>query len=374
VTSIDAPFVSIPPIQKSHVADTADPTGLASVTESSTNVVTGARRWTAAALEFSRRRREESNADSSENSVKNLQEVQLVGSDNGYREAALELARRERTLQLERTSLIKERDALSCQLQRLSRAAEHVPRAPTYWTNQELTGKAAKLLWTEGSEAMYAMLRRTVKHSCCSGRDGTFEIGALQSVRVWWVENPLLWRQYCNKATEMESRIEMRGARCSSVSPPIAEQLVDSDLPSRLQHKSLNNSLNEAFLWHGSSKAKIDNIVEEGFDERLSNLRGMLGGGLYFAEDSCKSGQYSEKSIASTRSHWFVLSRVLLGSPHYTKAPMPDIRRPPVGCDSVVFDPAHDTGLGHHREFVIYDRFQAYPEFIVEARTAGPLQ
>jgi len=187
---------------------------------------------------------------------------------------------------------------------------------------------------------------------------------------VWWNENPILWRQYCNKAIEMAARNAARGSQCLPVTPPVANRLVDTDLPARLKRESFNESLNEVFLWHGSSLAKIDSILEDGFDERISNLGGMLGGGVYFVEDSCKSGQYSEKSIASSRSHWFILSRVLLGRPHYSHRPIPDIRRAPHECDSVVFSPAHDSVLGHHREFVIYDRFQAYPEFVVEARTA----
>jgi len=168
----------------------------------------------------------------------------------------------------------------------------------------------------------------------------------------------------------MAARNTARGSQCLPVTPPVANRLVDTDLPARLKRQSLNESLNEVFLWHGSSLAKIDSILEDGFDERISNLGGMLGGGVYFAEDSCKSGQYSEKSIARSRSHWFILSRVLLGRPHYSHRPIPEIRRAPHECDSVVFSPAHDSVLGHHREFVIYDRFQAYPEFIVEAHTA----
>lgn len=287
----------------------------------------------------------------------------------GLREAARELARRERILQHERDLLIQERDQLACQVKNLNRGAELIPRAPAYWINQDMSAPTKKFLWSEGSQALCAMLARTAVHPCCKGRDGEFKIGSVSSVKVWWNENPILWRQYCNKAIEMAARSAIRGSEFSPVTPPVAKQLVDAEFPACLKRESLNESLNEAFLWHGSSRAKIDSILADGFDERVSNLGGMLGGGVYFAEDSCKSGQYSEKSIASCRSHWFILSRVLLGRPHYTHRPVPEIRRAPHQCDSVVFSPAHDSVLGHHREFVIYDRFQAYPEFVVEART-----
>merc|ERR1719161_1259921 len=146
----------------------------------------------------------------------------------------------------------------------------------------------------------------------------------------------MAWRQYCNKAVEMASRHAARGSECAPVVPTVGET-EDDHLPERLRSSKLNTALNEVFLWHGTSQATANVIAQEGFDERISNLGGMLGGGLYFAEDSCKSGQYSEKSIASSRSHWLILSRVLLGKPHYTQTPMPHVRRAPSGCDSVIY-------------------------------------
>jgi len=263
--------------------------------------------------------------------------------------------------------LVHEKNQLAGEVQQLSRSVELIPRAPAYWVNQDMTALPNMSVWSEGCDAIHRMLRRMAVHSCCEGRDGAFEIDAVRSVRVLCVENPMLWTQYCNKGKEMAARIAARGSQCAPVAPPVGERLVEIDLPARLRSRSLNKSLNEVFLWHGSSQACVNTIAQDGFDERVSNLGEMLGGGLYFAEDSCKAGQYSQQNIR--RSHFFVLSRVLLGTPHYTQAPLPDIRRAPHACDSVVFTPDHDYGLGHHREFVVYDRFQAYPEFIVEART-----
>jgi hypothetical protein len=311
--------------------------------------------------------------------------------EKGFREAARELARRERVLQLdrdrlmhenaqlvgERDRIVGETDRLACERRALAaevrrlRTSQHIPQALPYWISKEANIAARKFVWPEGRQALYAMLKNMTTHSCCRGRDGVFEFETVRSISVCWVENPILWAQYCNKAAELAARHAAQGSQCIPVEPPVAGPLADADLPTRLHRRHLNASLNEVFLLHGSSKASIDIIAEEGFDERVSHLGGMLGGGLYFAEDTCKAGQYAEKSIASSRSHWFILSRVLLGRPHYTSRPLPDIRRAPHMCDSVVYTPRHDPGtLGHHREFAIYDRFQAYPEFVIEARTA----
>lgn len=269
----------------------------------------------------------------------------------------------------------EQRDRLNRQKSRHARDVENLRRetaalnAPEYWISKVMDGLPIKMRWHEGSTALQQMLEQAAVHHCCSGRDGTFVARSVRSVRVWWVENPMAWRQYCNKAVEMASRHAARGSECAPVVPAVGET-EDDHLPERLRSSKLNTALNEVFLWHGTSQATANVIAQEGFDERLSHLGGMLGGGLYFAEDSCKAGQYAEKTIGRSRSHFFVLSRVLLGNPYCTNEPMPDIRRAPDQCDSVVFTPEHSAGLGHHREFVIYDRFQAYPEFIVEARTA----
>lgn len=109
----------------------------------------------------------------------------------------------------------------------------------------------------------------------------------------------------------------------------------------------------------------VETIAKAGMDERVCNLNGMLGAGLYFAEDSCKSGQYAV--CDEKRSSWFILCRVVLGNPYCTDQGMPLLRRPPDPHDSVIFNPNHTTP-GHHRELVVYDRAQVYPEYIIEAR------
>merc|ERR1712224_85815 len=152
------------------------------------------------------------------------------------------------------------------------------------------------------------MLLRTAMHSCCAGRDGVFSARSIRDVRVWRVENPMLWRQYRNKAVELGSRHSDQRNPCARLTPPVSEQLVDIDFPACLQKSVLDDSLNEAFLWHGTPANNISSIVEGGFDERICSMQGMFGAGVYFAEDSCKAGQYAEKSIGAFASHWFLLS------------------------------------------------------------------
>jgi hypothetical protein len=103
-----------------------------------------------------------------------------------------------------------------------------------------------------------------------------------------------------------------------------------------------------------------------GFDERMANMGGLYGAGTYFAENSCKSNQYAS---ATTRrgERTLLYSRVLMGDAFQTSTQYRE-RRPPVKpggtggtCDSVL----GAGGTQFHREFIVYDRNQIYPEYIV---------
>ena len=65
---------------------------------------------------------------------------------------------------------------------------------------------------------------------------------------------------------------------------------------------------------HGTSEWVIrDIIARTGFDERVANLRGLYGGGVYFACESCKSAQYAPVD-STTGCKMLVISRVVLGN------------------------------------------------------------
>merc|ERR1719335_599694 len=126
----------------------------------------------------------------------------------------------------------------------------------------------------------------------------------------------MLWKQYRNKAQEMRERSQMFRSECPPLRPAIPD--IDMTLPTCLQQQQFDKSLNEVLLFHGTKSSNVGQIAEEGFDERVCSLDGMFGGGLYFAEDSCKAGQYAERCTSchnprpGSCSHWFFLSRVLL--------------------------------------------------------------
>merc|ERR1719191_920467 len=242
-----------------------------------------------------------------------------------------------------------------------------VPKSPWFWHNQDLTMHFMdKIDWKAGESDILSWLNTSAIHHECVGRDGSFVANHVQGVRVWRVENPLLWKQFVLKAEELHFRHQIHNKRCEPVSPPIRQPHVFSNIDESPLDWSYDQSLNEVLLWHGTKSCNIELIAKTGFDERVCRLSGMFGAGLYFAQDSCKAGQYAEKDDKG--SHWFFLSRVLLGQPYYASQALKDIRKAPDNCDSIVYEGNHST-VGHHRELVVYDRYQAYPEYIVEAYT-----
>jgi len=174
------------------------------------------------------------------------------------------------------------------------------------------------------------------------------------------------------------------------------------------ENQELDKSVNEFFLFHGTKNETIDKIIAEGFDERFAEEAGMYGPGIYFAENSSKANQYvscpncdggaikkGEKMECRCQGeieYRIILARVCLGTPFLSKdyshwrnskeerndktkigySPFPK-----TGCelcsnsgscyhDSVY---AEDKTRGgdflRMREFIVYDKRQTYPEFII---------
>lgn len=89
------------------------------------------------------------------------------------------------------------------------------------------------------------------------------------------IENHALWRKYWQRKTEVARERHGTPARDSTELCAVAD---------------------ERYLFHGAASSVIRTIVETGFDVRVSNLSGALGAGVYFAEKSRYSDDYSARS------------------------------------------------------------------------------
>ena len=198
----------------------------------------------------------------------------------------------------------------------------------------------------------------------------------------------------------------------------------------------LNSTINELFLFHGTSYEKAQTIVEQGFDQNVSSAGALYGMGIYFSDSSCKANQYTRPCQASglmwinvgatkptpgrelnhpglaealenlgqvhfSQEEWdtfaidtlladdfiqsgdayfkpaqqkaMLLCRVLMGWPHCTDSSHAGIRRPTSNDanDGKPFDSVFaESGVAHggtqrHNEYVVFDKWQVYPEYLV---------
>eukprot|EP00759_Apiculatamorpha_spiralis_P010308 PhF_6_TR17085/c0_g1_i1/m.26228 len=247
------------------------------------------------------------------------------------------------------------------------------------------------------------LMRSCIRQTLGSGRDQKVHItyNYLELDSAYRIENKSTWMPYALKRQQLRSSLaQLRGKvaggidipwdqlSCATKDCPAAE--VSSSSPSLfslVDEGGLDASANEVYLWHGTRAEVADIIIQNGFDERVANLRGFFGAAIYFAENSSKSDQYCVDDPSGR--YYIFLSRVLLGHPckgdNTSNDSMGDgssnkidvrlnERIPPerpeeLGggrYDSIVGVPSLATSK--YREFVVYDRTQCYPEYLLVYR------
>lgn len=165
--------------------------------------------------------------------------------------------------------------------------------------------------------------------------------------RVRRVENEPLWRLY-----QMRKRHALRPAADRTAVRTSGSPFVEG--------LRLDAAANEVLLFHGTRFKVWPNVAKDGFDVSISRLEGLFGGGLYFADSATKSDQYTYPASNAQRRA-MVLTRVALGSVYNASEQRQQARRAPDGFNSVL-----GKAATYFPEYVIYDGWLAYPEFIVE--------
>ena len=179
------------------------------------------------------------------------------------------------------------------------------------------------------------------------------------------IMNPELWHKFITSRGWLQDRHVRDGITAAQISPPLGTSLQGQ---ARSMVKQCHERYNECLLFHGTSFNNAKTIAVSGFDARLARDNGYYGRGTYFACQSCKSAQYGESSSSFSKS-CMILSRVVLGNPHYVRSVVTRWTKAPEGCDSAIAAPGpmegHSRGDQTHMEFVIYDNAYAYPEYLL---------
>lgn len=206
----------------------------------------------------------------------------------------------------------------------------------------------------------------------------------LKLVSVTAVENADLWADYMARREAIRREVEADDAD-TVLSEPVetmvagddtgdegAESIVDS-LASDFAEPLLP-SVNEVFLFHGTSAAAADKISTENYKLNLAgSAAGILyGRGVYLAEHCTKSDEYTKPMCNGDRH--LLICRSTLGRVYYTDKRDVD----PRACEKACLDGRHHSVLGDRRkargtfrEFVVFDEEQVYPNYILTYRRVG---
>ena len=246
---------------------------------------------------------------------------------------------------------------------------------PLHWA----TDGAVPTLQPVGAEmAAFVTLARLLTESCRAetlgrGRDQVDRTPyrAIELVRAFRVEHRGLFKWYVVRRAEMRERLASRPRRHDPAfaSTPHAAVLRPDELVEPGDLFLDVDAANECLLWHGTRPDTAAIIGEQGFDERVCALHGLFGAGVYFAEHSSKADQYC--TAGADGLYTVLLSRVALGDAFYTSLARNGERRPPPLPEGG--GALHDSVIGQvdanrYREFIVYDRAQTLPEYLLQYR------
>ena len=133
----------------------------------------------------------------------------------------------------------------------------------------------------------------------------------------------------------------------------------------------MSTDINEFYMFHGTSLKKAMSICQNGFNPKVAARNCLYGKGSYFAINSCKSHQYSSQNPSNLV---MLVCRVAMGSSYPTTGSHEGQKRPPMNratpgrhYDSIFAQREIANGRQQkHNEYVVFDRDQVYPEYIVQ--------
>jgi hypothetical protein len=266
-------------------------------------------------------------------------------------------------------------------------------RRPSYWRNHSSNlddGFDDKFdVASENADAT-AFVDRLLRE--CSSKDPS----SYAITKILRVEDSAMWRRYQQSKTELSRR---RGGKCvpamdvaASRGQVTTKALIRASAAQEASLSSLSSSssssssssaaaarflanldlqVNEYYLWHGTNRSAFEAIAEDGFlfDEERAHS-GRYGPGIYFAEDSAKSLEYScEKDGTVLPEKCMLLCRVCFGEFHLTNELADD------NAAAVARAMDRDSLLaaadGEPREFIVFDPARVYPEYALVIDTEG---
>jgi len=141
----------------------------------------------------------------------------------------------------------------------------------------------------------------------------------------------------------------------------------------------LEEEANTVWLFHGLSDEAIDLIGDSGFDIDRAGVQAgtMYGRGVYLAE-CCSRADEVLSTLGQDGLHAMLVCRVTLGNVHVDCSTLPDMAQIVRSCvegkyhsvlsDSKGSTPRANMDTSASREFIVYNKDQVYPEFMLVYR------
>ncbi|NWV19790.1 PAR12 polymerase, partial [Origma solitaria] len=130
----------------------------------------------------------------------------------------------------------------------------------------------------------------------------------------------------------------------------------------KMKRENGGKEVQEKLLFHGTDVISMKMVCTQNFDWRICGSNGIsYGKGIYFARDACYSHAYCQ---ATELGRLMFVARVLVGD--YVKGNATYVRPPRKSADRLWFyDSCVDDELDPS-VFVIFEKYQIYPEYIIE--------
>mmetsp|Transcript_44900 Transcript_44900/g.81944 ORF Transcript_44900/g.81944 Transcript_44900/m.81944 type:complete len:474 (-) Transcript_44900:65-1486(-) len=236
---------------------------------------------------------------------------------------------------------------------------------PSYWQTKPSRDHFLERcqVAAEAQQCLESALRSTFKARKTRDRGGEMPSG-LKLVNCHRVENSRLWALYEKRKSQLKSK---RPQGCTSVTDHMGAVSTTSALGPL--SSDLDATVNEFYLWHGTSPAGATGVSAEGFRMEMSGSTtgSMFGPGAYFAECSSKADEYSQGGDGVYAGMFaLLLCRVVCGEmlrqTRPNKSEIDSALQSGI-ADAVLGD--REASVGTYREFVVFNSACIYPEYVL---------